>query len=145
MKTIITVSTEELRQWAEGQWSKLKALINEAVKQLPAEYQEVIYDDQELKATLIGGAVTVQPEIYEAKSIKGIREKPGWSITSWRHEPETECFAADFVPSEEKNSCNTIGTAVIAVKLSFDVLLEDWGSRQIINEETTELSNVVPV
>jgi hypothetical protein len=144
LKTIITVSTEELRQWAEGQWSKLQILINEAAKQLPAEYQEVIYDDQELKATLLGGAVTVQPEVYEAKSIKGIREKPGWGITSWRHQPETECYPADFVPSEEKNSCNTIGAAVIAVKLSFDVLLEDWGSRQV-TQETSEVSTVVPV
>lgn len=137
LKTLTYISSEELQHWADNEWEKLKELINEAVKKLPDENQEVSYDDDKLLVTLLGGGVTVQPEVYEARRLGGIHQKPGWSITSWRHQAETHERSADYEISEEKIVSHTIGAAVIAIKLSFDVLLEDWGSRQV--------STVVPV
>jgi hypothetical protein len=141
LKTLTYISSEELRHWAEDEWEKLKALINEAVKKLPDENQEVSYDDDKLIVTLLGGGVTVQPEVYEARRLGGIHQKPGWSIASWKHEAETHERSADYEISEEKIASHTIGAAVIAIKLSFDVLLEDWGSFQMAEQ----VSTVVPV
>jgi hypothetical protein len=139
LKVLTKVAPDELKQWAKGQWERFKTLLNKAVENLPDGNRQVVYDDNELIATLIGGGVTVQPEVYEARSIGGIRQRPGWSITSWKHELETEYAPADFVPSDEKITSNTIGATVIAVKLAFDVLLEDWGSRQSDDEFAQQL------
>lgn len=138
-KIIKSCTPEELKVWCSEQWGRLKQYLTEAIVHLPPENHAVLFDDNELIATLLGGAVTVQPTIYEVRSIRGIEEKPGWGITSWKHEAETEYAPADFVPSEEKTTSQTIGASVIAVKMAFDVLLEDWGSRKNDDEYAAQL------
>jgi hypothetical protein len=130
MKVLTKVSPDDLKSWATSNWELLKEKLNMAIEKLPIECQKVSYNDNELIASLFDDQVTIQPEIKEIRSISGIKEQPGWSIISWKHEPETDYTPADFVPFEEKNTSNTIGAAVIAVKSTFDLLMEIWGESQ---------------
>jgi hypothetical protein len=121
-------TNEQLQEWAATQWEQLKTYLQQTTEFLPAEHRSLGFEDGGIQ--LLGGSVTIVPQVYQAKSIGGIREMPGWEVSSWKHEPETEYYPADFVPVEEKQTTSTLSAAVVATKLAFEILLDDWASRE---------------
>lgn len=130
LKVIKQCSEAELKTWAEIQWEEFTSLMNEAVLFLPANYQTVSYNHSEFSVDLVDGLVTVNPTPFQAATVKGITERPGWGITTWKATDETEDSASEFVPYEEFQSCHNIGAVYYSVRQAFEIAVQDWVAKQ---------------
>lgn len=134
MKIIKECSQAELDEWTISHWNELKDLINAAIGFLP-DCQTVGFDDDKHIVRLLGGTVTIQPEPFEAKSVGGIRFRPGWSVISWKHEIETRTRAGEFVEHQIRQSGNNLETVYFAIEMAFGVILTDWMDRERIDQQ----------
>lgn len=140
MKILVECSQDELDEWTISQWAELKSLLTTAIGFLP-DLQVIDFNDETRTAMLLGGAVTVQPSVFEASTIKSVRQRPGWSIISWKHEQEDERKSAEFVEDIQEQASNNLEAVFHAIKIAFGVILIDWIDRERIDKEERKNEN----
>ena len=140
LKILKKCSETELIDWAKEQWEEFTSLLNRAVLFLPANDQKIDYSESDFQVKLADGSVTVVPEAFQAKSIGGIRERPGWLITTWKWTDETEHEAAELIPHEEQQSSHNMGAVYFAMKHTFDVAMMDFANKYDAEQQAKELN-----
>lgn len=130
---IETCEESTLQEWAESEWGKLTRLIDGCILLLPDEHQIFTYDSPRHRVEFLGGLVTLEPYVYEAKSIRGIHEKPGWIITTWRWTDEDSENTAEFIEEKEYQTCLTNQAVLAAMSQVWDQIVTEW-----INKNASE-------
>lgn len=116
MSSIIeTCSQDTLMEFAEEQWGELTSLLDSLALLLPVDSQEIRYDAANYKAELLQGLVTIEPFVFESKSIRGIREKPGWLITTWKWTDETERSSSEYIQDQEEQTTVTDHAVILTM------------------------------
>lgn len=120
-----TCSSDTLMEHAGEQWGELTSLLDSLALLLPTDSQEIRYDAANCKAELLQGLVTIEPFVYESKSIRGIKEKPGWLITTWKWTDETERSPSEYIQDREEQTTVTEHAAIIVMIHVWQSVLKD--------------------
>lgn len=123
MKILKTCTENELRAWCQLHWEELKIYLQDICQFFP-EQPVFEFDNENLSVSLQNGLITVVPDTYEALSIRGIKEYPGWKVTAWRWEEDD--WSDGLSPYKEDCTSETKTAAALTAKMLFELQLNQW-------------------